>query len=1078
MPTCKKHNLLIVDDVFPSKLSPFRREEITRILEAIPDVQVYATGESLPLLSDKTTLQEEIQQYAEEYPHHSGQIHQWSLQDGIESEGFKLAYVVFLNNIFNLVEELEAKKIPFVFELYPGGGFALNNEESDEKLKRVLQSPYFRKVIVTQDVTYRYLKEKAWCDDRRIENVFGVVTPKEEIENARLARRMGKNSKICVSFCAFKYSPKGEDKGYDTFVEVAKRLHKQSDRFEFCVVGNFGPEDIDVSELGDTIRFMGVLERKSLSDLLFDTDILLAPNRTDVLGDGYFDGFPTTSCVMAALNGALVMATDPLSLNGGRFTSGTNIEIVEQDAESIFQRIMYYFNNEKQFMKVRERQVKRFCAVYGTESQIEPRVNILRQEASMSDLYNVNSEPSRTLIPIMHCFDNNYVIPAAASFHSMLKYADPAHDYLLYVLHTDITFQNQRALEEIVNKFPNATLKFINMENRFEDIWSKLTFSGHFSKEVLYKLLVPSIFPQHEKIIITDVDVVFCGDIAPSYFAIGEDEPVCFAGVRQVCPKGSWLDSYYDNYIRHFGKGSREKLKVCGGYLVANLRAMREKEIEKKFLSYLSENAYRLLQSEQDVINFCTEESDIKYLPLENVACSYLYDIFTTEDACEQDLFYSAEEIKQAMEHPIQLHYATGTKPWKDLLSTKADQWVLYLAESGMYPEYMKKTLASTKESPVRIECNEVGKGWEPNLSPITVSVLCCTYNHEKFIEDTLEGIVKQEVNFPIEIIVADDASTDKTPKIIRKYAKKYPDLFKCILREKNVGIGENYFDALQNVRGKYLAICDGDDQWIDPKKLQRQVDYLESHPGCNVCCTSFVRREHKKDEIVEEKFTVGDYIAGVWQKKDEYFLRDLLYCRFIGSCTTMLRWQFLNRVPEFLRHYKTIDFPLSMLHAASGSIAVLSDEYTAAYNVHSAGITSSKAIYNMQQESLNILREVDQYLDYRFNREILAFIECVKADLKKKAETEKTAKKEPKKQKSAKNNDVETETTQASDAEVLSQQLATVNANVGVAKVRPKFTLKNFKWKVYAFFRHIYLKYLPESVHRWWRKTKQKHRK
>lgn len=122
----------------------------------------------------------------------------------------------------------------------------------------------------------------------------------------------------------------------------------------------------------------------------------------------------------------------------------------------------------------------------------------------------------REIIPVMHCFDNNYVIPAAVAFYSMLEYANPDFDYKLYVLHSDISQENQQKLKETVASFDNAEVIFIEMNNKFDDIFYRMQTKGHYAKEVLYKLLCASIFPQYEKLIVADVDVVYRGDISKS----------------------------------------------------------------------------------------------------------------------------------------------------------------------------------------------------------------------------------------------------------------------------------------------------------------------------------------------------------------------------------------------------------------------------------------------------------------------------------------------------------------------------------------------------------------------------------
>lgn len=118
------------------------------------------------------------------------------------------------------------------------------------------------------------------------------------------------------------------------------------------------------------------------------------------------------------------------------------------------------------------------------------------------------------------------------------------------------------------------------------------------------------------------------------------------------------------------------------------------------------------------------------------------------------------------------------------------------------------------------------------------VSVHMITYNHEKFIAQAIEGVLMQKTDFPFELIIGEDCSTDRTREIVVDYANKYPDIIKPILHEKNVGMKANGRACRAASRGKYIAICEGDDYWIDPLKLQKQVDFMESHPECSFCFT------------------------------------------------------------------------------------------------------------------------------------------------------------------------------------------------------------------------------------------------
>ena len=119
------------------------------------------------------------------------------------------------------------------------------------------------------------------------------------------------------------------------------------------------------------------------------------------------------------------------------------------------------------------------------------------------------------------------------------------------------------------------------------------------------------------------------------------------------------------------------------------------------------------------------------------------------------------------------------------------------------------------------------------------VSILCTAYNHEAFLRDALDGFVNQRTRFPFEVLVNDDVSTDATRDIIREYAEKYPDIIRPFYQEENLysrGLDVYRLVFFPNARGKYVAYCEGDDYWTDPTKLQRQVDWLETHPDYSAC--------------------------------------------------------------------------------------------------------------------------------------------------------------------------------------------------------------------------------------------------
>ncbi len=119
----------------------------------------------------------------------------------------------------------------------------------------------------------------------------------------------------------------------------------------------------------------------------------------------------------------------------------------------------------------------------------------------------------------------------------------------------------------------------------------------------------------------------------------------------------------------------------------------------------------------------------------------------------------------------------------------------------------------------------------------LMVSVCCITYNHKEFIAQTLQSFLMQKTNFKFEVIIGDDCSTDGATEIIEKIQAENPEIVKLLCSPKNIGAHENMRNVLKYCKGKYIALCDGDDYWIDPLKLQKQVDFLEQHSEYVICC-------------------------------------------------------------------------------------------------------------------------------------------------------------------------------------------------------------------------------------------------
>ena len=207
-------------------------------------------------------------------------------------------------------------------------------------------------------------------------------------------------------------------------------------------------------------------------------------------------------------------------------------------------------------------------------------------------------------------------------------------------------------------------------------------------------------------------------------------------------------------------------------------------------------------------------------------------------------------------------------------------------------------------------------------MENIKLSIICITYNHERFIRDCLDGFVMQKTNFPFEILVNDDASTDKTADIIREYEAKYPHLFRCVYQMQNAKKNPWRDVLFPMIRGKYVALCEGDDYWTDPLKLQKQVDFLEAYPDFSVCFHPV--RVHWEDNSKPDSVFPTEKERFY---KTELTLNDLLDHNFIQTNSVVYRGRFhkdpLDLIPKYILPE---DWFVHLLHAQTGQIKLLPD--------------------------------------------------------------------------------------------------------------------------------------------------------
>jgi glycosyltransferase involved in cell wall biosynthesis len=206
-------------------------------------------------------------------------------------------------------------------------------------------------------------------------------------------------------------------------------------------------------------------------------------------------------------------------------------------------------------------------------------------------------------------------------------------------------------------------------------------------------------------------------------------------------------------------------------------------------------------------------------------------------------------------------------------------------------------------------------------------------YNHERFVAQAIESVLAQQTTFPIEIVFGEDCSPDNTREIVRELAARHPGRFNLLFPEENLGMNRNLAATIKACRGQYVALLEGDDYWIDPEKLQRQVDFLDSHSECAICFT--------RASVVNDENQPVDAPSAIREVKPIYSLKDYLSRVFQPrTCTVMFRRGLFGDFPDWFYGLPVGDFPLHVLNAEHGAFGFL-DRVTSAYRIHTGGIWS-----------------------------------------------------------------------------------------------------------------------------------------
>jgi glycosyltransferase involved in cell wall biosynthesis len=263
-------------------------------------------------------------------------------------------------------------------------------------------------------------------------------------------------------------------------------------------------------------------------------------------------------------------------------------------------------------------------------------------------------------------------------------------------------------------------------------------------------------------------------------------------------------------------------------------------------------------------------------------------------------------------------------------------------------------------------------------MSEYFVSVCCQAYNHKDYISKCLDGFIMQKTNFKFEVLVHDDASTDGTAEILKQYESQYPNLFRNVYQTENQFNKQNTLTNIlfKMAKGKYIALCEGDDYWTDPYKLQKQVDFLEAneeysgsyHDTQVIYEGNDKIQPHLFRKILPAIITAEDTISN---------LSSFHTTSFVFRKSMLL-------LPEFINNVVSGDMALFSIIAASGNLGKV-DGTMSVYRKHNDGITASASVTsNYHEKRIQLMHHLDKFHKYKYHQKVKKVISYHKSEIKK----------------------------------------------------------------------------------------------
>lgn len=248
------------------------------------------------------------------------------------------------------------------------------------------------------------------------------------------------------------------------------------------------------------------------------------------------------------------------------------------------------------------------------------------------------------------------------------------------------------------------------------------------------------------------------------------------------------------------------------------------------------------------------------------------------------------------------------------------------------------------------------------NAKNVSVSVLVLAWNHGEFIRQTLESITEQNYSEGFEILIGEDSSSDQTLVICLEFQERFPDIVKVIAHSENIGMHANFRSLWEAACGEHIAFCEGDDYWTDPLKLKKQVEFLRSHPECNLCGALTTTVAKDQNGVWSDVGQIGPSNA-----QETYSFEELIARYNFHFSSVMLRKSSVE-FPDWLEQMYCVDRPIYLLSAQTGRAGFISEPMSV-YRLHDGGNWSAVKQVEKAKSSIELFTVMRDYFDQKYRK-------------------------------------------------------------------------------------------------------------